>query len=206
MIAEPILWALVGLALGLVVVRRRSAGVALLAAQSLLLGAVALDHAIGGHGAVWVAVAILAVRGVLLPLVLGQVIRLTREPRRVASERFALPRLVVALAVTLVAIGLAPPLGLHDAAAGEAALALVVLGIVVAAVRRAVVFQAIGFLVAENGVLLASLSVAGGLPAIVELGLLFDLVVAVGVAGAFGARIHERFGTSDTSLLRSLRD
>ena len=206
MIAEPVLWALVGLALALVVVRRRSAGLALLAAQSLLLGAVALDQALAGHGAVAVAAAILAVRGVLLPLLLGEVIRRTREPRRVASERFALPRLVVALAVALVAVGLAPPLGLHDAAAGDAAIALVVLGIVVAAVRRAIVFQAIGFLVAENGVLLAGLAVAGGLPGIVELGLLVDLVLAVGVAGAFGARIHERFGTSDTSLLRSLRD
>ncbi|MBX5442255.1 MAG: hypothetical protein IRZ32_12110 [Solirubrobacteraceae bacterium] len=206
MIAEPVLWALVGLALGLVVVRRRSAGVAVLAAQSLLLGVIAVDHAVTEHGSVPAAVAILVIRGVVLPLVLVQVIRLTREPRRVASERSALLRFVLALAVALVAIGLAPPLGLHDEAAGDAALALVVLGIAVAALRRPVVFQAIGFLVAENGVLLAGLAVSGGLPAIVELGLLVDLVLAVGVAGAFGARIHERFGTSDTSVLRSLRD
>jgi len=57
-IAEPVLWALVGLALGLVVVRRRSAGVAVLAAQSLLLGVIAVDHAVTEHGSVPAAVAI----------------------------------------------------------------------------------------------------------------------------------------------------
>jgi hydrogenase-4 component E len=73
-------------------------------------------------------------------------------------------------------------------------------------VRRPAIFQAFGFLVAENGLYLAALAVPGGLPVFIELGLVFDLVVVVSVAGAFSAKIHEELGTGDTSLLGSLRD
>ena len=72
--------------------------------------------------------------------------------------------------------------------------------------RRAAIFQALGFLVAENGLYVAALAVHGGLPAVIELGLVFDLVVVVVVAAAFSAKIHEHLGTGDTGLLGELRD
>ena len=46
----------------------------------------------------------------------------------------------------------------------------------------------------------------GGLPGIVEIGVLFDLVIVVAVAAAFTTRIHDEFGTGDTTMLESLRD
>ena len=156
--------ALVGLGFALVVVRRRSAGVALVAVQSLLLGALAVREAVDASSGLWIAAAFLLVRGLALPGLLAYAITRTREPRRVASERFVLPRLSAAVAVTLCAVALVPPFGLEQAGAEHAAVALVVLGVVLAAARRAVVFQAIGFLVAENGVFLAGLSVPGGMP------------------------------------------
>jgi hydrogenase-4 component E len=205
-VTTPVLGALIGLGLAEVLVRRRSAGVLLVAAQSLLLGSIALSEAAGAGGGLWVAASILLVRALALPVLLWRVIAQTREPRRVASERHGLPRLVVAVVAVLVTVLLVPRFGLEQAGAEHGAVALVVLGIIIAAVRRPVVFQAIGFLVAENGVYLASLSVHGGFPAVIELALLFDLVVALGVAAAFGGKIHEEFGTSDTSILGSLRD
>lgn len=201
----PVLWLLVGLALAEVVVRRRSSGVILLGLQSLTLGFLALGDAHTTSG-VLVAAAILLVRGIALPVLLGRVIRGTREPRRLTSERLVLARGVSAVLVVLVVVALVPTIGLFERGAWHAAIALVLLGILVATLRRPVVFQAIGFLVAENGVYLASLSVHGGLPAIIELGLLADLVLAIVVVAAFGDKIHGEFGTSDTSVLRSLRD
>jgi hydrogenase-4 component E len=88
----------------------------------------------------------------------------------------------------------------------HAAVATLALGIVTALVRRAVLFQALGFLVAENGIYLAGLSLAGGLPAVIELGLVFDLLVVIAVAAAFTAKIHEQHGSGDSSLLEVLRD
>jgi hydrogenase-4 component E len=101
---------------------------------------------------------------------------------------------------------LVPPVGLPHPWEEHAAVGLVALGLATAIVRRPAIFQALGFLIAENGLYLAALSVAGGLPMFIELGLAFDLVVVVSVAGAFSAKIHGEFGTSDTSLLRRLRD
>jgi hydrogenase-4 membrane subunit HyfE len=198
-------WALVALGFAIVVVRRRSAAVALLAVQSLLLGALAV-HEASTAGALLVPAIVLLARGVGLPLALARVTALTREPRRVAAERFALGRLVSAVAIVLGTVALAPPLGLEQAGAARAAVALVVLGLALAALRRPLVFQAIGVLVAENGVYLASLAVAGGMPGAIELGLCCDLVVIVAVVALLGTRIHARLGSGDTSLLETLRD
>jgi hydrogenase-4 component E len=196
------LWALVTMGFAIVVVRRRSLGIALMAAQSTLLGV----HAISDTHDLLLAIGILAGRGIVLPVALLAVVRGTRERRRVSSELLALPRLVVAAGAVAVGVALVPSFGLIDPAAERAAIALLVLGIVIAAVRQAVVFQVVGFLVAENGVYLAGLAVAGGVPGAIELALLFDLVAVLAVAAAFGAKIHEQFGTSDTNLLRGLRD
>lgn len=201
-----VLWTLVGLGLAIVVVRRRTVALALLAAQSLLLGALALHDAAGGASAMLVPAVVLIARGVALPVLLARVVALTREPRRLAGERFALGRLVLALAVVLSAATLVPQLQLDRPGTVRAALALVPLGIAIAALRRPVVFQAVGFLVAENGVYLASLAVRGGMPGAIELGLVFDLVAIVAVAAAFGAKIHEQLGSGDSGLLETLRD
>ena len=95
---------------------------------------------------------------------------------------------------------------LDSRAAGQGAVALVVLGIVIAVLRRSAVLHAVGFLVAENGVYLAALAAPGGLPAVVEVGVLFDLVIVVAVAAAFTTRIHDEFGTGDTTVLTELHD
>jgi hydrogenase-4 component E len=204
-VSEASLWALIALALAIVGVRRRSAAVVLLCAQSLVLGVAAL-HDADGSGALTAAGIVLLVRGLAFPAALWRLTRATREPRRVANEPFALGRLVVAVGAALAAVVIVPDLGVADHAAGRAAVALVVLGIVTVATRRPLVFQAIGLLVAENGVYLASLAVAGGLPAVIELGVVFDLLVLVSATVALGAQVHRRLGTGDTTRLETLRD
>jgi hydrogenase-4 component E len=204
MSAAP-MWALIGLGFGIVVVRRRTTAIALVAVQSLLLGALAVAEAVDARTGLAIAAGALIARAIVLPVLLLRVVHVTREPRRVV-ERHALARLVGAVVAVVVAAPLVPAFGLERAGAETAAFALVVLGIVIAALRGPVVLQAVGFLVAENGVYLAGLAVAGGLPGAIELGLLFDLLVVLAVAAAFGSKIHEEFGSGDTGLLRGLRD
>ena len=78
-------------------------------------------------------------------------------------------------------------LGIRSPVLPTAALSLSVAVILVAfilmIVRRDVVSQAIGFFSLENGVSLASLVVAAGMPLILEVAFLFDLLVAVVVLG-----------------------
>jgi hydrogenase-4 component E len=58
----------------------------------------------------------------------------------------------------------------------------------------------------ENGLFMAALSLSYGMPLIVELGVFFDLMVAVLILGVFVFRINRTFDTLDTSFLRRLRD
>lgn len=203
--SPAVLWLLLGFGFAVVVVRRRTVAIALVAAQSMALGVAALVDALGSSG-LTVAAAVLLARALVLPAILLFLVSRTREARRPASEGPALLRLAAAASVVLAAVALVPAFGLDSRAAEQASVGLLLLGIVIGATRRPVVFQALAFLIAENGVYIATLALAGGVPAFIEIGVLFDLVVIVSVAGAFGARIHEEFGTGDTSVLRGLRD
>ena len=203
---QAMIWPLVISALGVVIVRRRSVAVALVALQSLLLGAEAISNASGASTALLVGGLVLIAKAIVLPGLLAVVVSRTRESARMASEQHPLARLTIALALALAVVTLVPRFGLAHANVEHAAVGLVALGLATAIVRRPAIFQAFGFLVAENGLYLAALAVPGGLPVFIELGLVFDLVVVVSVAGAFSAKIHEELGTGDTSLLGSLRD
>jgi hydrogenase-4 component E len=205
-VSHALNWALVISALGVVVVRRRRAAIALIALQSLMLGVRAITDAAGESTALLVGGAVLVAKAIVLPVLLTVVVSRTREAQRIVSEHHPIARLMLALAVALGIVTLVPRFGLTSAGAEHAAVALVALGIATAVVRPQAIFQALGFLVAENGLYLAALSAPGGLPAVIELGLVFDLVVVVSVAGVFSAKIHEELGTGDTSLLGGLHD
>jgi hydrogenase-4 component E len=204
-IGAPLCVALAAAGLGVVVVRRRSVAIVLVAAQSVALGVAAIVHGIGESAALATAGVALIAKALVLPALLLWVVRRTREPRLIVEERHALTRAVAAAAVTLALVALVPDI-LADRAAQDAAVALLALGIAIAVLRRATIFHALGFLVAENGLYVAAVVAPGGLPALIELGLVFDLVVVVVVAAAFSAKIHEQLGTSDTGLLGELRD
>lgn len=201
-----VIGALVALALGVVGVRRRSLATAIVAGQSLLLGAAAIGLSEGRGSEFAIAGVVLLFRAVTLPALLALTRRRTPEPRLVAAAAPAAIRLLIAVVTALAAVAWAPSLGLDDQAAEQGAIALVVLGIAIVALRRPTLFQALGLLVAENGVYLLALSVPGGLPAVIELGVLFDLVVVVTVVAAFSYMIHREVGSGDTELLRGLRD
>lgn len=192
--------------IGVVVVRRRTVAIGLIAAQSFALGAGALELASERSSEFLVASLVLLVKAFILPVLLLAVISRTREPRLVAPAAPALARLAGAGMVALAAMVLVPPLGLGDPQTEQTAVALVLVGITVVVARRLAFLQLMGLIVAENGLALLAVSVPGGLSYVIELGALLDLVLVVTVAAAFTQRIHIELGTGDTELLRGLRD
>jgi hydrogenase-4 component E len=198
--------ALVVLGFGVMLVRRRSLATLLVAAQAALLGLAALSLAADRPTAFLVAAIILLTRAVALPALLVFTRRRTREPYLVAPATTVVVRLLVAAVAALVAVVAIPALGLGDRAAEHGAVVLLSLGIAIVVMRRPALLQVLGVLVAENGVYLLAISVPGGLPSVIELGVLFDLVLVVTVAAAFTHKIHAEVGTGDTDLLRGLRD
>lgn len=101
------------------------------------------------------------------------------------------------------ALGLSSPV--LPSAALSLAVSVVLVSFVLMIVRRDVVSQAIGFFSLENGVSLGSLVVAAGLPLILEVAFLFDLLVAVVVFGVLMRVHHRRARTYSTSELNRLR-
>ncbi|MFZ2049463.1 MAG: hypothetical protein WB698_01560 [Solirubrobacteraceae bacterium] len=199
-------WGLLISSLAVIMVRRRSSAIALVAAQSLALGVYAVTQGSRTSTALAVAGTVLIVKALVLPALLMLTVRRARKERLITTEPPALARLAISIAAALAVEQLIPRLGLAGAGVEHAAVGVLALGILIAVVRRAVLFQALGFLVAENGIYFAGLSLAGGLPVFIELGLVFDLVVVVSVAAAFAAKIHEQLGSGDSSLLEALRD
>jgi hydrogenase-4 component E len=83
--------------------------------------------------------------------------------------------------------------------------AVVLVAFVLIIARRDLVSQAVGFFSLENGVSLASLVVAAGMPLILEVAFLFDLLVAVVIFGVLARVTHGRSGSFLTTELTALR-
>jgi hydrogenase-4 component E len=85
------------------------------------------------------------------------------------------------------------------------AAAVILVAFLLVILRSDVVSQAVGFFSLENGVSVASLVVAAGLPFIVEIAFLFDLLVAVVVFGVLMRAHHGQTQTLSTEALDRLR-
>ena len=201
-----LVWIAVGLGLAVSMLRRRSAAIAVVTAQSLTVAAGAAFLTPERSEEFFGASLALVVRGVLLGALLAWTLRRTREPRPVDLGIEPLVRLTAVVAIAFAVAALVPSFGLETRSAEQAAAALVAIGMATVVARRGTLFQVLGLLVAENGVALAASAVPGGIPIVIELGVLFDVIVVIAVATAFHERIFGEFGTGDTALLRGLRD
>lgn len=201
-----VVWVLVGLALAAVTVRRRSAAIALVTVQSALLGVGAFALTPGRSTEFVVASVALVAKAAILAALLGWSLSRTRETRPLTDDTPPILRFAVAAGLALGATALVPAFGLASRSSEQATLALVVIGIGIVVLRRATLFQALGLVVAENGIALAATAVPGGMPLVIELGAAFDVIVIVVVATAVHERIFGELGSGDTMELRGLRD
>ncbi len=185
--------------------------VRLFAAQSLLISALAVVVAATNDLPELYALAGLSfvLKVVIVPAV---VIRLMRD----ASEEIAGSGTLSTAAAVLVSIVVAAfgffAIGFLDlpghvlpTTALSISIGVVLVSFVLMVVRRDVVSQAIGFFSLENGVSVASLVVAAGLPLILEVAFLFDLLVAVVVFGVLMRVHHARTESLSTTPLIRLR-
>jgi hydrogenase-4 component E len=86
------------------------------------------------------------------------------------------------------------------------ALTLLLTGFFLMINRRTALTQVLALLTVENGVMLAAVALTTyGMPLVVELGIFFDVMVAVMVLGILVYRIRENFASMDTSKLNQLK-
>lgn len=180
------------------------------AAQSILLGLAAFSLASGaGEPALWAFAALaVLIKGFVVPAILGQAAEASGS-ERAPSPFVSYPLSMLAGAgFALLSYAVVGPLaGERPAAARGFALALTLMqmGLWIMVSRRRALMQALGLLVVENGLFVAALATGFGMPMVVELGLAFDLLVAVGVLGILISRIHGVLSSADTARLNRLR-
>jgi len=85
-------------------------------------------------------------------------------------------------------------------------LAVVLIGMLMMVVRRQAVAQVLGFMSMENGLFLAAVSATGGMPLVVELGVAFDVLVAMVLFGVFFFHIRESIDSLDVDRLNRLTE
>jgi hydrogenase-4 component E len=79
-------------------------------------------------------------------------------------------------------------------------------GVLLMLSRKIAISQIVGFLVLENGIYLFALTQTHGMPMIIEMGLLLEVLVAVMLFGLIVFRIKKSFEHIDVSKLTELRE
>ncbi|MBI4178939.1 hypothetical protein HY522_05930 [bacterium] len=180
------------------------------ALQGCLLSLLPLPQALAGSPeAVFLAAGTMIVKGVLMPLILVRVIHSTDEFRVVHPFLGPVASVLLGFAILAVAFraGAAIPGAVHphDALMGAVGTATVLCGMLIMVNRRKAVGQVIGFLILENGVLVLSLRISRGLPFVIELAILFDVLLAAMIFGGFIQSVHAQFSHTDVSRMRKLK-
>ncbi|MGW3264362.1 hypothetical protein [Streptomyces sp. NPDC001056] len=118
--------------------------------------------------------------------------------------------LLTAALLTLLACAVSRPLILLDATPATRALpvglTVVLTGFFVLVTRRRALAQVVGFLLLDNGITATAFLATSGVPLIVELGVSFDVLLAVLVLQILTTRMRAAFGTTDIDDLRELHD
>lgn len=191
---------------------RVRAMVRVFALQSLALGLLAA--AVAYNTGYWHIYVVAGLTILLKALVIPRIIERVMDRIQVANDVEPSVRtpssLLIAGGLAILAYYVAEPLIQRGetitAGALALSLAVVLIGFFVVISRKKAITQVIGLLVMENGLFMAALSLSYGMPLIVELGVFFDVMVAVLIMGVFAFRINKTFDTLDTSFLRRLKD
>ena len=163
-----------------------------------------------GHMHMYVAAVLTVVIKVgLIPYALYKVLPYLAEEREVPTKEIVKANMSTFLSLLsiIIAFGLVMPV-IPSAVQHEtlpASISLVLIGFVLIMTRSQAVMQIIGLITMENGLYLLGLTIANGLPLIIELGIFFDVLVAVVVLVILTYRLKLSFLTTDTSLLKKLK-
>lgn len=152
----------------------------------------------------------LALKGAVLPAILGRTRRRLGVSWEDTSEDHAVAVHLLGLVVVIVAFTEAVPLGrLVPETPGRvlgAALAMIGLALLMMITRRTALAQVVGFLTLENGLFFAATCAVHGMPMLVELGIAFDVLVVTVIFGILFLHIHRQFDSLDVGRLETLRE
>jgi hydrogenase-4 component E len=184
------------------------------AAESWLIAI--LSAAVGyyaGYPELYVIAVLTALfRGLVLPYLILRIIRRMNVDRELHERLAPTSSLVVGAMLVLFAFLVSSHLGQSLGVAGTVAvlaltvmLSMKLIGFLMLTVRGEAISQILALLVLENGIFLGSQILVPGMPLLIELVILFDLLVVVACFGVLVRYLVAHAGTSSVRELRRLR-
>jgi hydrogenase-4 component E len=183
----------------------------LFALQSLMLAAIAAIIAYF-HNAThvyWVAGLTLVGKVFFLPWLLNRLVRRIQIHQEISPLLNSTASMLLCGGFTLLGYIVARPFTSLERLGNNTlgiAITLLLTGFFLMFNRRKAITQVLALLTVENGVMLAAVALTTyGMPLVVELGIFFDVMVAVMVLGILVYRIRENFASMDVGKLSQLR-
>ncbi|MFO1482677.1 MAG: hypothetical protein U1F71_04855 [Verrucomicrobiaceae bacterium] len=182
-----------------------------MALQGIALGLMPLvmEHDLDWR-VVMIALATVAGKGVVIPLLLRKAMRDAQNDRELEPFIGFVPSLLLGTGGTIAALALVRSLPLLPEHSGSllvpAALATIFSGFILLIGRAKAISQACGYLILENGIYLFGLLLLKAMPMLVEGGVLLDIMVSVFIISIVVDRIQRVFDSLDTRHLTTLRE
>jgi hydrogenase-4 component E len=182
--------------------------------QSLLLGIVATTIALsdGRHDLFVTAALTITLKGILIPWFLMRMIDRIGIHREIEPFLNVPASLMVSVGLTVVGYRVSTGFPAAGGDVGDVshhligvALSMLLIGLFLMVTRKKAITQILALLTVENAVFLVAVGVTSGMPLVVELGISFDVILAVLILGILVHRIVDRFESMDVSRLSNLK-
>lgn len=171
----------------------------------------ALVAASGGLGHLYFSAALtLGLKALLIPWMLHRLVRRLGLDQERAPLRHPALAIMAALALVIFSYWAVAPLVQEELLFTRniiaVSLAVVLIGLLMMVIRTQAVAQVLGFMSMENGLFLAAVSATGGMPLVVELGIAFDVLVAMVLFGVIFFQIRESIDSLDVDRMNRLSE
>ena len=191
---------------------RQMAAIHAFAWQGVLVAMVtAIVAASGEHAHLYFsAMLTLGLKAFLIPWILHRLVRRLELDRHRESLHHPALVIMAALALVIFSYWAVAPLVQRELLFTRnivaVSLAVVLIGLLMMVIRTQAVAQVLGFMSMENGLFLAAVSATGGMPLVVELGVAFDVLVAMVLFGVFFFQIRESIDSLDVDRMNRLAE
>ncbi|AFQ43182.1 hydrogenase [Desulfosporosinus meridiei] len=144
----------------------------------------------------------------VIPVLLGRVLKKSKTEWVGEIYLKRTSSLVVAGALTLIAYEVTEPLIVlqpsfrNGLAVG---LALIFYGLLLMMIRKVAIVQVLGILLVDNGIFLAGFFLTQGMPLLIELGSMFDILVGILVIAILTKQMLENYDSLNVDHMRSLK-
>ncbi|MDF0490548.1 hypothetical protein PX554_20665 [Sphingomonas sp. H39-1-10] len=166
----------------------------------------------GGFPELYAIAALTALfRGLILPYLLARIIRRLDIKREIHEALRPSSCLVLGAAAIVFALVVSEHIGVRVGAAGTVVvlaltvmLSMKMIGFLMLVVRHEAISQILGLLVLENGIFLGAQILVPGMPILIELVILFDLLVVVACFGVLVRYLTVHVGSTSSLDLKRL--